>query len=171
MEVLKATYQFKGAEYLVCSAGTIYGPKGKPLKHRLNDDGYVIVTMGKKGHRTTQFVHRIVAQLFLPNPNGLSEVDHLDNNRANPSLSNLEWVTRRENTGRASARGSHKDAHKGEHNGRAKLTAALVLQMRLEYQAGSRIIDLKQKYGHPFNTISNAVRGNTWKHLPMTLDV
>lgn len=170
MEKLTAIYKFRGAEYLVYSDGTIYGPKGKPLRHRPNSDGYSIVTMGKKGHRTTQFVHRIVAQLFLPNPNGLPEIDHLDNNRANPSLDNLEWVTRRENTGRASARGSHKDAHKGERNGRANLTAALVMQMRAEYQAGARITDLLEKYGHPFNTISNAVRGITWQHLPMSLD-
>lgn len=171
MEKLTAIYKFRRVEYLVCSDGTIYGPKGKPLRQRLNNDGYAIVTMGKKGHRTTQFVHRIVAQLFLPNPNGLNEVDHLDNNRANPTLSNLQWVTHKENTGRASARGSHKNAHKGEHNGRAKLTAALVSQMRSEYQAGARITDLMQKHGHPFNTISNAVRGITWKHLPMMLDV
>jgi len=170
MEALKATYQFRGAEYLVCSDGTIYGPKGNPLKWRSNHDGYAVVTMGKKGHRATQFVHRIVAQLFLPNPNGLPEVDHLDNNRFNPSLDNLEWVTRQQNTGRASSRGSHKDAHKGEHNGRAKLTPDLVLQMRSEYQAGTRIIDLQKKYEHPFNTISNAVRGLTWQHLPMPED-
>lgn len=170
MGVLKATYQFRGAEYLVCSDGTIYGPKGKPLRHRPNGDGYSVVTMGKKGHRTTQFVHRIVAQLFLPNPNGLPEIDHLDNNRANPSLDNLEWVTRSENTGRASARGSHRDAHKGEHNGRAKLNPDLVLQMRDEYHAGARITDLMNKYEQHFNTISNAVRGITWKHLPMPQD-
>jgi len=171
MKNLKAKYEFRGVEYLVCSNGTIYGPKGKPLKHRLNDDGYAVVTMGKNGNRSTQFVHRIVAKLFLPNPNGLPEIDHLDNNRVNPSLSNLEWVTRKENTDRAKARGSHKDAHKGERNGRASLTASLVLQMRSEYQDGAKIIDLKRKYGHPFNTISNAVRGKTWRHLPIVQNI
>lgn len=45
--------------------------------------------------------HRLVAQAFLPNPEGLSLVNHIDGDRANNTVENLEWATRRENAARA----------------------------------------------------------------------
>ena len=57
-----------------------------------------------------KFTHRIVAELFVPKSDDplAVEVDHLDGNRANPAVYNLEWVTRVENVRRAYERGSHK---------------------------------------------------------------
>lgn len=46
--------------------------------------------VNKRIKRSTKFVHRLVAELFLPNPENLSDVDHLDNDRMNPDVSNLE---------------------------------------------------------------------------------
>ena len=106
MELLKKNFEFGGITYLVCSNGDIFGPTGKQLKPRENADGYVVVTMGNKRiRRSTQFVHRVVAELFLPNPQNLSDVDHLDGNRMNPDMDNLEWVTHEENVKRAYDRG------------------------------------------------------------------
>ena len=79
--ITERNYKFGGITYLVCSNGDIFGPTGKKLKARENADGYAVVTMGNKRiNRSTQFVHRIVASLFLPNPEKLSDVDHLDSN-------------------------------------------------------------------------------------------
>lgn len=170
-----STWDFDGKQYLVYENGDIYGPTGIPLKYRPNQDGYPTVTVGRD-KRTRKTVHSIVAETFIPKPNDPDpnhkyEIDHLDGDRTNFSVANLEWVLHRENTDRATAKGSHKDAHKGERNGRAKLTAALVLQMRSEYQAGARIVDLERKYKHPFTTVSNAVKGITWQYLPMEANV
>lgn len=102
MELLKKNFKFGGITYLVCSNGDIFGPTGKQLNPRENADGYAVVTMGNKRiRRSTQFVHRVVAELFLPNPQNLSDVDHLDGNRMNPDKDNLEWVTYEENVKRA----------------------------------------------------------------------
>ena len=165
MELQQKTYEFDGKQYLVLSNGDIYGPTGVKLKHRPNHDGYATVTMGGK-RRTRVYVHRLVANLFLPNPNGLSDVDHLDGNRMNPDLENLEWVTHTENIRRAHEKGMYSGRFVGENNPKAKLTAETVLKLRAEYQSGITIMGLHRKYGYPYNTIGNAVRRKTWAYLP-----
>ena len=167
MEQKIKSIECRGAVYSVCPDGTIYGPTGKPLKHRSNDDGYAIVTMGKKGHRCTRFVHKLVALLFVPNPHGYEEVDHLDGNRMNPSSDNLEWVTHEENIRRSQERGKYHGRYVGEKNPKARITPEIVMQLRAEYKSGTTIRQLERKYGYPYNTIGNAVKGYTWTHLPL----
>ena len=70
--------QINGASYIVTSEGEIYGASGKKLKQRPNTSGYASVTVGRKGRRISVTVHRLVAECFIPNPNNLPEVDHLD---------------------------------------------------------------------------------------------
>jgi hypothetical protein len=62
-----------------------------------NGIGYLrvrVMVNTKKYHR---YVHRLIAETYLPNPDNLSEVNHLDGNKSNNSLSNLEWCSRQEN--------------------------------------------------------------------------
>ena len=161
-------YTFGGITYCINLNGDIIGVSGKKLKHRKNQDGYAVVTMGsKKVRRTVKHVHRLVAELFLENPYGYPEVDHLDGNRMNPHLNNLEWVTHEENIRRACERGGYVGHTIGEKNPRAKLTDKIVLKLRKEYESGTSIDSMRKKYGIPWSTISNAVKGKTWKHLPM----
>lgn len=60
--------------------------------------GYKVVTLSVNGKCTTHTVHRLVAIAFIPNPNGKPFVNHLDGNKHNNHVSNLEWVTGSENT-------------------------------------------------------------------------
>ena len=93
------------------SDGTILGPSGKTLKQRVDKDGYLYFLCN--GGKARFFTHRAVALCFVnnPDPSKCKEVDHLDNNRANPSADNLEWVTHGENVRRAAARGSYSGGH------------------------------------------------------------
>lgn len=80
--------------YFVDETGTIYGQKGKPLKPYDNGYGYLIVDLyGKDGTRKHKKVHRLVAETFLENPNGFFEINHIDENKHNNQLCNLEWCT------------------------------------------------------------------------------
>ncbi|MEE0863246.1 MAG: HNH endonuclease [Lachnospiraceae bacterium] len=164
MELQSEKYFYHGVEYLVYSDGRIYGPSGAEISHRPNHDGYATVTLGsKKIGRKRAFVHRIVAELFLENPNNYSDVDHLDSNRMNPSVENLEWVTHQLNVQRAYERGGHNGRAVGERNPRAGLNDELVLLMRSLYKKGTTIQEMVEQYNFPWSTISNAVKGVTWK--------
>lgn len=80
---------------------TYYG-NGKffPKQTFINkNNNYVYVNLNSLNGKTVQRrVHRLVAIAFLPNPNNLPVVMHIDNNKANPVLSNLKWGTVQENT-------------------------------------------------------------------------
>lgn len=155
-----------GMDYRVFKDGRVFSCKtGKEISQRPNADGYATFTAGTKLNRTRVRTHRVVAELFVDNPNDYDEVDHLDGNRMNPNASNLEWVTHKENIKRAYARGSHDGRITGEKNPKAQLTETLVRQMREEYSEGKHIKDIADRYGCAWNTVGNAVKGITWKHV------
>lgn len=69
------------------------------MRHYLDQDGYPYVFLQNKGTRTKLVIHRAVAKLFLSVPPTLKhQVNHKDGVRHNGDISNLEWVTSRENT-------------------------------------------------------------------------
>lgn len=59
--------------------------------------GYLQVNLWKDGKQKCIRIHRLVAQAFIPNPYNLREVNHIDGNKLNNSVDNLEWCTREEN--------------------------------------------------------------------------
>lgn len=75
--------------------GRIYDKpiKGRQMKQTTHSKGYKTVALTKDGKTTTQYVHRIVAEAFIPNPNNLSMVNHKDEDKTNNFADNLEWCT------------------------------------------------------------------------------
>jgi len=69
----------------------------KVLKPMISNRGYERVDLFKEKHRKQHSVHRLVAITFLCNPFCKPEVNHIDENKRNNRLENLEWVTRNEN--------------------------------------------------------------------------
>lgn len=70
----------------------------KELKRIKNDKlGYQIVTLLKDGIRERKLIHRLVAEAFLPNPNNLPIVNHIDYNPSNNNVGNLEWCSQKQN--------------------------------------------------------------------------
>lgn len=61
-------------------------------------DKYQIVALNKDGKSKMHKIHRLIAKAFIPNPENKPQVNHIDGNPSNNSISNLEWVTNRENT-------------------------------------------------------------------------
>lgn len=68
--------------------------KGRVLADKHNNRGYHLVSLCRDGDTKYRLIHRLVAIAFLDNPNNLPEVNHKDENKANNSVSNLEWCTR-----------------------------------------------------------------------------
>ena len=97
-------------DYLVLEDGRIYSTfkGGRYMKQNIiNDYAHITLITGAKKRRTAK-VHRLVAMAYLPNPNNLPEIDHLDMNKLNNCASNLEWVTGQENVRRSFAAGNRK---------------------------------------------------------------
>lgn len=71
--------------------------------------GYMIVTLckGKNTGRQNKRVHRLLAEAFLPNPNNYPHINHIDGNKLNNSLDNLEWCTSKHNTNHSIIMGFH----------------------------------------------------------------
>lgn len=67
--------------------------KGKVLKQQFTRDGYLYVQFWANGKHFSLRIHRMVAVCFIPNPDNLPEINHIDNDKTNNFASNLEWCT------------------------------------------------------------------------------
>lgn len=86
------------SNYEVNQLGEIrHKKRQKILKPRSNNGGYQYVNFKINGKNTNFAVHRIVANAFIPNPNGYTEVNHKDYNKKNNCVDNLEWVSSSQN--------------------------------------------------------------------------
>ena len=68
-----------------------------PLKQHLNRCGYLTVSISVEGVRKFRTIHRILGLAFIPNPDSKPQINHIDGNKTNNDLTNLEWCTNSEN--------------------------------------------------------------------------
>lgn len=71
--------------------------KAQKLNPDISPSGYYRVTLAKGGKKKQKYLHRLIAEYFIPNPLNLPFVNHKDGNKLNCSIENLEWVTAQEN--------------------------------------------------------------------------
>lgn len=90
--------EIKGFEnYLVNENGVVINEKGIIMAAQDNGKGYLYVQLTKNKKCFKKYVHRLVADAFVGNPRGLSEINHKNENKADNRASNLEWCTHKEN--------------------------------------------------------------------------
>lgn len=155
-----------GLKYKVTNFGRIIGARGE-IKQRLNNDGYLVATVGIKEKRTSIKVHRIVATLFVDGKTEeRNEVNHIDYNRANPRADNLEWTSHKENIAYSVENGRHKDKQLGTKNVKAILSEDDVYDIRMLFDSGVMSQkELATAYNVGWSTIHNICFRLTWTHL------
>jgi hypothetical protein len=112
------------------------------LKPWVHTNGYWRVSLGRNNPK---YVHRLIALAFLPNPDGLPQVDHIDGNRLNLSLENLQWVSAKQNMLLGSER------HQWQSQKQASQKRRLFVENSIEfdslYKAGYSLRWIARKFG------------------------
>lgn len=155
------------SEYLISNLGRVYSTKSKKLLSLVMSNRYMSFTAwGPNRTRRQVIVHKEVMRLFKgPRPSGLV-INHIDGDRTNNKLNNLEYITQQENMAHAARTGLLSgEAHRGHKNGNSKLTDRVVLSIVDEIMSGSLIEELSTKYHVHRDTISLILKRKTWTHL------
>jgi hypothetical protein len=113
MELWKDIPEYEGL-YQVSSLGRVRGFAWKQewtiLKQCNTNKGYLEIQLTKESKRKHWKIHRLVGLAFIPNPDNLSEIDHINRNKLDNSISNLRWISRSDNC----INKTHKVANSGE---------------------------------------------------------
>ncbi len=142
-------------DYDITQDGKIFNKKwGRYVKPQPNGAGYLRVHIAGRMY----FVHRLVAEKYVPNPENKPQVNHKDGNHLNNNADNLEWVTNRENSLHA--------LHSGlmwieERHPMAKLTRDEVAYIKSHTEMSPS--DLAKMFNISCRTIKDIWRGKTWK--------
>lgn len=89
----KLIWGFDG-HYLVSDIGQVWSlRRSKLLKPKIDRYGYKVVGLSLNGRLYHRTVHRLVAQAFIPNPDNLPTVNHINEDKMDNRVSNLEWVS------------------------------------------------------------------------------
>jgi hypothetical protein len=156
--------QYKDTPYYITEDGRIFRD-GNELSTYTTNKGYKNYRGSIGNVRKHISIHRAVAELYIPNPNNLPQVDHLDCNKLNNHYTNLEWVTNKENRDRAIRNGLMKVGTEYKHT---KLTEDDVKWIREHYipkhpEFGNG--PLSRKFGVGSAQISRIVNNKRWKHI------
>jgi len=160
--------QYKDTEYHIGDNGTILstqawkGTASRVLQPHLVK-GYYAIELVYDGTRHFHKVHRLVAELFIPNPEGLDTVNHKDFNRLNNAVSNLEWLSLSSNVKDAWTKGRMPI---GQNRSGALLDDADVETIKLLFVEGN--LD-NQQIGELFGvsraTVAQIRRLGAWRHI------
>lgn len=156
-------------EYKVTKDGQVIGKRGKPMKGHVDRCGYREVMLSYYPHYQKQIlVHRLVLKTFNPIEN-MEELDvnHIDGNKLNNSLDNLEWCTRSENIKHAYEIGLEKK-QLGEKHHAHKLTNEDVIFIRTYYKKRDNVFGatpLSKRFNVDRTTIHDIISRKTWKEV------
>ena len=141
-------------------AGNKSFKKSVMLKQCYYGQFYYNVQLNINGHHKTIAVHRLVAKAFIPNPENKKQVNHIDGNKLNNNVKNLEWATSKENINHAYQIGLSKS--EGTNHYLSKLNKEDVLFIR-NSDLPNR--ELSNKYGVSMSCVQRIKRRERYKNI------
>ena len=124
------------------------------LKGTVDDVGYVVVVLKKQSKMRRERIHRLVAETFIPNPNNYRVVNHIDADKTNNNVNNLEWCTHKHNIQHANKMGSFDKSKK-----RIRVIETGIIYSSI-HDCARDMKDYKVDYRH----ISDCIRGKLKSH-------
>lgn len=159
--------------YFISNLGRLKGRSGKIIKSYINKrTGYKMIAIkpnGRNGKAKCLKIHRLVAEAFIPNPNNLPVINHIDGNKINNNTSNLEWCTFSENNLHAIRLGLvNIKRQQGCNNVKSTLTEEDVKWIREHYiphdkNFGTKVLAKRFNIAH--TNISRLIRKEKYKNI------
>jgi hypothetical protein len=156
---------------IIRSNGKPYTRKSKVLKPDTKHSGYCIGAVRVNKKMMSYKIHRLVAEMFIPNPEKKPTVNHINGVKSDNRVENLEWNTMLENVRHAHENG-HTNVLAGENVGNSVATEKQVLEIR-KYVKKQRDIGnarygrqkLCDRMGLSVSCVKDIILGRSWKHL------
>lgn len=163
-EIFKQVKDYEGY-YEISNIGNVRSTsyKGtKLLKPAKTKRGYLNVIFCVNQVKVHKLIHRLVAEAFIPNPRNLEQVNHINGNKEDNTVENLEWCTSEYNNQHAL---NSSLLNRYEDRPEAKLTKKLVLKIPELIKQGATTDDLKNLFKVSRRCIDNIFEGKTWTGL------
>ena len=98
--------------YAITSCGKVWSYRSKKfLKSKTKKSGYLEIDLSVDNNKKSYLIHRLVAMTYIPNPDGLPQVSHLDESRSNNYINNLAWTNAKENCNMPEHKRRKSEAH------------------------------------------------------------
>lgn len=154
--------------YRIYSNGSVFSElSNKWLRKHTDTSGYIdyVLYNGHKSTKKAYKAHVLVAKLFIPNPNNYQEVNHIDRDKKNNNMSNLEWCSRQYNVNYDIVQ-----RMKSGQNAISPLTEEMVklVPELINYGCSIKLVAKLYKVGHI--TIRNIVKRHTWRNLNLNFN-
>jgi hypothetical protein len=166
-EIWKDIEGYNG-KYRISTFGRVMAINGKYngehiFSPALDFVGYPITSLRINGRKTYFRLHRLVAEAFIPNPDNKKMVNHIDGNKANNNVQNLEWSTPLENITHAIKAGLINA--NGEKSSNSKLKTKDVLRIREMASNGITHDKIQMQFPVGRRHITDIVNRVNWKHI------
>ena len=167
MEIWREIDNYDG-NYQISSYGGVkttsneFTRKERILSALITPKGYHRVRLYKNNKSKFIYIHRLVALYFLPNIDNKEEVNHIDGDKNNNNVNNLEWSTHKENMDHSIVNGLSTQGIKNSHS---KLTEIQVIDIFNKAKSGVSTNDLTKEYNVSKTCIDGIKSKRQWKHL------
>ncbi len=155
---MENTKPFRDTNYLLNQQGECYR-NGKKLKPYPNSKNYLKIDVWTNGKREKQyFLHRMIAEVFIPNPKNHPQVNHIDGDKRNNSVQNLEWCDGSHNIQHAiNSLGKMTDMN----HGRTKIPATEIKILRWKKSIGYtlNLREIAKKWGLDVKYLGKIING------------